>query len=140
MTSPTDNGPHSGSPSPIADQGDDGDAANDDQGQNWLTIRRRCELCKQRKVRSSNAAASVELACSNSRLISNPCVSRSWYSHGPPVERFSMAEVGFQAVLAEDGNPVLHLSSHLTGITFCPITIFFSSFRQFETSASLYGI
>jgi hypothetical protein len=51
-----------------------------------------------------------------------------------------MAEVGFRAVLAEDGNPVLHLSNHLTGITFCRITIFFSFFRQFETSASLYGI
>jgi DUF1365 family protein len=53
-----------------------------------------------------------------------------------------MAEVGVQAVLAEDGNLVLHLSqcSHLTGITFCPITIFFSYFRHFETSASLYVI
>jgi hypothetical protein len=53
MTSSTINELHSGSPSPIADQGDDIDVANDDQGQNWLTIRRRCELCKQRKVRPS---------------------------------------------------------------------------------------
>jgi len=26
---------------------------NENQEQNWLTIRRRCELCKQRKVRVS---------------------------------------------------------------------------------------
>lgn len=29
--------------------------ANPEQEQNWLTIRRRCELCKQRKVRNSYA-------------------------------------------------------------------------------------
>ncbi len=62
MTPSTANELQSASASPIADQGDDGDAVNDDQGQNWLTIRRRCELCKQRKVRFSNTVAGLELA------------------------------------------------------------------------------
>ena len=62
MTPSTANELQSASASPIADQGDDGDAVNDDQGQNWLTIRRRCELCKQRKVRFSNTVAGLERA------------------------------------------------------------------------------
>ncbi len=51
------------SPSPRAEQGDDRDAANHshDHGQKWLTIRRRCELCKQRKVRQSSVPQVLSL-------------------------------------------------------------------------------
>jgi hypothetical protein len=65
MTSSPVNELHDGSASPIPEREDDVDVdvANDDQGQgqNWLTIRRRCELCKQRKVRSSDILASFVL-------------------------------------------------------------------------------
>ena len=62
----------SASASPIADEGDDADGANDGQEQNWLTIRRRCELCKQRKVRFSITIPSVKLACPEFRPVPNP--------------------------------------------------------------------
>jgi uncharacterized membrane protein len=64
MTSSPVNELHDGPPSPLPEREDDVDVANDDQGQgqNWLTIRRRCELCKQRKVRSSDILASFVLA------------------------------------------------------------------------------
>jgi len=64
MTSSTVNKLQDDTPSPIPgreDDVDDVDVANDDQPQNWLTIRRRCELCKQRKVRSSDILASFVL-------------------------------------------------------------------------------
>jgi len=44
-----------------AGEDDDDDEAppqEKDRDQNWLTIRRRCELCKQRKVRLSSISAS----------------------------------------------------------------------------------
>jgi hypothetical protein len=51
------------SPSPSAERGDGRDAANHDHdnGQKWLTIRRRCELCKQRKVRPSSVPQVLSL-------------------------------------------------------------------------------
>jgi hypothetical protein len=138
MPSPTDNGLHSGSPSPIADQGDDGDAANDDQGQNWLTIRRRCELCKQRKVRFSKIAASVELARSNPRLIANPYISRSWCSHGPPTvlhgRSWVSGCVGRRWELRSASEPMQ--PSHRHHILSDHRLLF--TFRRFEFSASLY--
>ena len=53
MSPSTVEGLNEASASPIQEQQDDfdGHAANDGQEQDWLTFRRRCELCKQRKVR-----------------------------------------------------------------------------------------
>jgi hypothetical protein len=92
MTSSPINELHSSSPSPIAERGDDIDVANDDQGQNWLTIRRRCELCKQRKVRAVNNSASIELARFYSTLED---LYFQNYGVSKVVQHFSMVEARF---------------------------------------------
>jgi len=53
----------------------DDDLQGDDPVQDWLTIRRRCELCKQRKVWSSNNSASVDRSLHKDELFYKQLVS-----------------------------------------------------------------
>jgi hypothetical protein len=62
MTPPTANDLDNGTCSPVPEPEDGVDVANDEQDQKWLTVRRRCELCKQRKVRLSRIPANFKLA------------------------------------------------------------------------------
>lgn len=65
-------------PQPPSNQEADEDAPNQEGDQHWLTIRRRCELCKQRKVRLSNSSASGAHKTHNAQLYSELPKSAVW--------------------------------------------------------------
>jgi len=81
----------------------DDDPQGDDLVRDWLTIRRRCELCKQRKVWPSNNSASVdrslhkdELSCQATRRHEVTSNDRSVLPES--LARYSIAAVSTQTL------------------------------------------